>query len=651
MAGLSTGLVEVGISMVLRDNFSTEAGRVSNSYVSMLNNMQQANRALTQGLGNAFEYGKQLTGGMYESYKQSAAVNNQIFMTSKIAGATAQQQLDIMKRVQDINRQTPLTNMDIASGARYLAMAGNSVSRIEAMLGPAAKLASIFDMQLGNKGGVADLMTNIMATFGLSSDKAEEVADTLAVAVTSSNMNLVDLAQALQYSGSIFRNANVDLAQAAAAIGVLGDQGIQASSAGTALANMVRYLTLSIAGQKVKGTNWLQKLGLSKEDLTDAHGNLIRIDRAMDLLRARMATLDTITKEQAMYNIFGVRGERATYAIMNSDGKMTQLIHKLGDAEGTVNSLIEERLQTSQGKLDQFRAAIDNLNVGFGKLVSGPFNALLTQFTKLINWVGDIVSSKGIGAWLVQTTAISIAVGTVVNGFKLVYHTLKTVVATSYYFNTTIASANTGTRSMVSSTVALEAHLRTVVALMMQYTAMSMAAGTSMMLPMGGRLGRDKSGKIYASFKGNKYVPGGYANRYTGGANVKPTVAPKPMGGAPKPIGGLGKVLGAGLFMFGGWQGLLITGLLAFLPTIIEAISGNTNAQDVNTQATRENTEGMSNQEFRAFYEERFLNAVRAAFKEGNKDPAKVSISLDGSPYRDINSGDVINIDTWGIFN
>ena len=179
MAGPSRSLVEVGISMVLQDGFTSQAGKISSSYSSLMNNMNQWNRAVTQSAGAAFDYGTKLVGGMYEAYKHSAKVSNQVFLTSKISGATAEQSKRLMELTKEINLQTPLTNLDIASGEKFLAMAGNSAGAIEDMIAPAARLASIFDMQLGGKGGVADMMTNIMATFGIASKDAEKTADIL----------------------------------------------------------------------------------------------------------------------------------------------------------------------------------------------------------------------------------------------------------------------------------------------------------------------------------------------------------------------------------------------------------------------------------------------------------------------------------------
>ena len=41
MAGPSRSLVEVGISMVLQDGFTSQAGKISSSYSSLMNNMNQ----------------------------------------------------------------------------------------------------------------------------------------------------------------------------------------------------------------------------------------------------------------------------------------------------------------------------------------------------------------------------------------------------------------------------------------------------------------------------------------------------------------------------------------------------------------------------------------------------------------------------------
>lgn len=649
MAGTSKSLVEVGISMVLRDGFSQQAGRISSSYAQLMNDMNQWNRAVTQSAGAAFDYGTQLVGGMYEAYKHSAEVNNQIFMTSKIAGATAEQAKRLMEVAQQVNMQTPLTNYDIASGERYLAMAGNSAEAIESMIGPAARLASIFEMQLGGKGGVADMMTNIMATFGIASKDAENVADILGVATTSANINLTDLAQSLQYSGATFRNAGIDLQTAAAAIGVLGDQGIQASSAGTALANMVRYLTLSITGQKTKGTKMLEAMGISKEELVDSYGNLKDLGTLMTVLADKMGRLSGTAREAAMYNIFGVRGQRAAsglfQAIWNGSDKMQAIIDKENNSAGWTRQIIKERMNKPQGRIDALNAAIDNLRVGLGQAMTA-FTPLITGMSKLFNWIAEI-STTGIGGFIVKLVTSATLVGTLTAGFSLIRGTLRMVTTMMGSLTATATAASTATASMNTGAAMLEAHLRTIVALMAEYVALSYAPGTKgMMLPMGGRLGRNKAGKPYVGGFGKKGTPistATYAGAY----------APKPTKGGSSPTGGSGAaskglgVLGMASMMFGGpWGigiGLALTGLSMGLDYYMSSV-------EENTEAVKANTQELSAQEVQSAYNERYVRAIQDAIKSGGTNTQSLHLTINGTSIGDFRDGDTVPIDGYGFY-
>lgn len=652
MAGMSKSLVEVGISMVLRDGFSQQAGKISSSYASLMNDMNQWNRAVSQSAGAAFDYGTQLVGGMYEAYKHSAQVQDQIFLTSKIAGASAEQSARLMQVAQDVNMQTPLTNLDITSGMRYLAMAGNSADAIENMIDPAAKLASIFDMQLGGKGGVADMMTNIMATFGIASKDAAKTADILGIATTSANMNLTDLAQALQYSGATFRNAGIDLQTASAAIGVLGDQGIQASSAGTALANMVRYLTLSITGQKVKGAKMLQALGIDKKSLVDSQGNLKDLGTLMSVIGAKMGKLSGTAREAAMYNIFGVRGQRAASALFqalwNGSDKMQKIIDKENNSRGFVEDTTAERLKTPAGLIDMMESAIDNMKVALGQAFT-MFSPLIKGVASLANWVATIASSQGIGGWIVKFGgALTIAM-TLVNGVRLLLGLWRMLATTAGLYNTQTTAARGGMGGMVSSAVLLETHLRTIVALMAEYVGLSYAPGTKgMVLPGGGRLGRNKAGKVYVGGKFGKNGKGAsvntatYANSYAGG--TKPPTGGGGGGGggaAPSYLGMAGMIS----MMLGGPWGI---GIGLGLTALSMGLDYYTSSVEENTEALRENTQELSAQEIQAAYSERYVKAIQDAIKAGGTNSNSLNLTINGTSVGTVRDGDSVPIDDYG---
>ena len=650
MAGLSKSLIEVGISMVLRDQFSTNAGKISSAYAGMMNDMNTWNRGIQMQAGNAFEYGKQIVGGMYQAYEHSAGVFNQVFMTSKIAGATAKQQTELMKLAQEINLQTPLTNMDITSGMKYLAMAGNSVDQIKGMIGPAARLASIFDMALGGKGGTADLMTNIMSTFHLVASESDDVADILGRATTSANMNLTDLAQSLEYSGATFRNAGVDLASAAASIGVLGNQGIQGSGAGTALANMYRYLTLSITGQRTKGAAALKALGIDRNSLIDSQGQLKRVDKIISILKSRMQGLSGISKEAIEYNLVGVRGSRSLSALMDGSEQLTRIMESIEKTrQGFTIDTINDKLKTSEGIINTLTSSIDNLKTNLGNSLSEVLDPMTKFISYIINGLSSFAGTTA-GNLLIKFSAISVTVGLIVNGFRLAARFISMIHNGIILAQGAMRGMATSTTTVNTQAAMLETHLRTIVALMMQYTAMAMAPGTSMVLPGGGKLGKGKTGTIYSTIHGRKGRGGTawYAENY--GASMKPTPGGSPARGNGVnrgKLGTLGGLVGSSLMMFGGPWGMAAGIGITALSYIL---SNNSDSVSENTKAVEKNTSQMSAEEFRAKYEEKFINAMKAAIKEGNKEPMKLSISIDGQPYMPHHDGDILNIDTWGTY-
>lgn len=634
----SRSLVEVGVAMVLKDRFSNEAGRISNSFRTMMNDMNTWNRGIQMSAANAFDFGKELVGGMAKAYQYSAGVYDQVFLASKVSGANAAQQARLMQVAKEVNEVTPLTAKDIASGERYLAMAGNNVEQIEKMIGPAAKLASIFSMPVGEKGGVADLMTNIMQTFNIPSQNATQVVDQLATAVNSANISLTDLAQSFQYSGAEFRNAKISMGDAAAAIGVLGNQGIQASSAGTALANMMRYLTLSVTGQKKTGSTMLKSLGIDPASLVDSQGNLLRLDKIITMLGDKLRGRRGIDISSALFNIFGVRGTRAASALLqdywSGTNKLTELMDKVNSAKGTVESLTQERLQTPAGIIEQFKSNWENFVVTVGSTLAQVFNPLLKFGSGLFKIINDIQETWA-GKFLVKVVATGALVGTLYQGFKFISGTIR-MISTFQALATaeTEGMAAGMTKTNVQATI-LEGHLRNISAMMMRMTALQMAPGKFFALPMGGTVGKTKKGTVVARDSQGRFTSMSTLAGAGAGAAVGSTVT-RTAGQQVAKRGAIGfgaRLLGSRLLGFlGGPLGLALS---IGIPLLIEVIGSLTSSVDKNTEALNSDDNKASIQERN---QQAFVEAVRSAIRDGFKD-SRINISVDGEPVGDFAPG------------
>jgi TP901 family phage tail tape measure protein len=601
----------------------------------MMNDMNTWNRGIQMSASNTMDFGMQLVGGMARAYKYSAGVQNEVWTASKIAGATIAEQREMLQLAKDVNEITPLTASDVASGQRYLAMAGNKFDAIKEMIGPASKLASIFTMPVGQKGGVADLMTNIMSMYQIPMGEAARVTDDLYTAVTNANISLTDLAQSISYAGADMATAGVDLRQTAAAIGVLGDMGIQGSMAGTSLANMIRYLQLSLVNQKKKGYNTLADLGLSPDEFFDAQGNLIDLYTIYQKFAKAAVDLPSRIETPTFFNIFGVRGNRGMLPVLrdiaSGRDKMGKILATYDQNMGAVNRLNEERLKTDAGVIDQFESSLENLTVTAGAALGRIFTPVLNVGNSIIKVINSI-SETWVGGFGLRVGATAVVVGTIVAGFNTVRGIIRSVgylqtIATASTEGMSAAAIKTNTQFAI-----MEAHMVRMVNLMRTMVQLQM---------MSSGIGMNSAGRFYNTKTGR------YVKTPNPGVPLATTMAGNLAGGALAGAGaqvgsqvvkqgaikGLTSIGGRLMGLLGGPWGLAIT---VGLPLLIEGISYLSNSVDRNTEAQNKEKEDPTT--IRAQNEERFINAVRLAIKEGMRD-SRINISVDGQAVGDYAPG------------
>lgn len=407
MAGFNSsgGLVNVGISMTLQDHFTGPAGNILSSWNSMMQNMNTFQR----GLKSAYEDSINQTWGLLREMGNLAAysteIENNTFMTSKIIDGTLGHQESMLKLAKEVNLRNPLRLADITSGQKFMAMAGMTAQQIENATEPAAQLAAVFNMDMGGKGGTADTLTNIMATFHKEAGQASEVANILSVATTSANMSMSDLAQSIKYSGATARNVGMDINELAAFIGVLGDRGIQGSMAGTNFSQAINQLVKGMS----KSPGILKSIGLSPADLKDAQGNLLPMYDIFKKIAVATKNLNTADKQTVMFNLFGQRGMRAAVPILDDinsgANKYLTIIRNINSQPNWLESTTKEFMQ-GPGWIAQLISAFDNLKETLGTTFKEVLRPLAQYvLIPLIKGITGIAGS-GIGKWAANALMI-----------------------------------------------------------------------------------------------------------------------------------------------------------------------------------------------------------------------------------------------------
>lgn len=493
--GGNNPVVDIGISMTLQDRFSGPAGNVLSSWRSMLSDISTYSNGIQKAFSNSINRNADFLKSMYGAYEYSAAVQKNTFLTSKMMKNAKDAQFDFLGLAQEINERNPLTAMDITSGEKFMAMAGMTAEHIKNAAEPAAQLAAIFDMDMGGKGGTADLLTNIMATFQLGANEASNVADILAVGTTSANMSMSDLAQSIKYVGANAKMAGMDVSEVTAAIGVLGNYGIQGSMAGTNLGQALNTMNKAITGASDKGANALKALGLTPEDLKTAEGNLIPIHDILTKIANATQGMGQVEKQGILFNLFGMRGLRAMVPLLEdiSSGanKFEEIMNNLKNSKGWLEKTTKEYMESPEGRIKALTSAWENFVVTAGATLSDIFSPVLKILTWIIKGL-NLGAKTFLGGWLIKGTAIYSAFRLIRSTIGLISFSLKGITTNLLTSRTGANSLANGLRAGNIQAAQLEAHLRNITILL---ASQNLAPGQNIRL-WGGTAYRGKDGVL-----------------------------------------------------------------------------------------------------------------------------------------------------------
>src|SRR5690606_23092297 len=171
----------------------------------------------------------------------------------------------LAETARQLGADTQYSAAQAAEGMTYLAMAGFNVQQTIAAMPGVLQLAASAQLDLAT---AADIATNILTGYGLAVEELARVNDVLVSAMTGANTNLQQLGEAMKYAGPVASAAGLEFEEAAAAIALMGNAGIQGSMAGTSLRGAItRLLNPTRQVQDL-----IRELGLNTYD---TNGNLV----------------------------------------------------------------------------------------------------------------------------------------------------------------------------------------------------------------------------------------------------------------------------------------------------------------------------------------------------------------------------------------
>lgn len=318
-------------------------------------------------------------------------------------------------QAKKLGAETAFTTRDAASGQAFLAMAGFTPQSIQAALPGVLNMALAGGMELGES---ADIGSNILSQFTLPAGEMDRVSDVLTAAFTRTNTDLRSLGDTMKYAGPVASKLGISLEEAAGMAGILANNGLRGSDAGTAMRASLARLASPTAG----AAKALKQLGVS---VSDASGKMRPVETILlDLFKA--------TKKYGQVDQVGffkdIAGEEAFVGLQTlvagaGSGELQKLVSELKGAGGEASAVAKKMADNLSGDLKNLDSAWEGFRIQIEETVDGPLRKLTQGLSDAITAASEWVKANprlaqtlllvvgGALALTVAVGALSLAVG------------------------------------------------------------------------------------------------------------------------------------------------------------------------------------------------------------------------------------------------
>lgn len=282
---------------------------------------------------------------------------------------------------QEMGAKTKFSAVQAAEALNYMALAGYDAETSIRTLPVVLNLASAGNMDLAR---ASDMVTDAQTAFGLSLEETFTMADQMAMAASKSNTSVSQLGDAFLTVGATARSLSGGTQEAATILGVLADNGIKASEAGTHLRNIILAMTPKTDRQ---AGAWA-RLGV---EAYDAEGNLRNLSDVFLDLNSAMEGMTQEERTETMSNMFHVTDLAAVNSLLGTTSeRYEELGRYIGEAAGSAGEMADVQLNNLSGQLTILKSALEGMAIAFGDLLMPAIRKVTSEIQSAVDWVNNL---------------------------------------------------------------------------------------------------------------------------------------------------------------------------------------------------------------------------------------------------------------------
>ena len=300
----------------------------------------------------------------------------------------------LSEQAKKLGATTAFSATQAAEGQLFLAKAGFKTNQILASMPSLLDLASASGTELGR---TSDILSDLLGAFGMKAGESGKLADVMAAATSSANVDMETLFETLKTAAPIGIAAGQSMEGITTATALLGNVGIKGSMAGTALKNaFVNLAAPASAGSKV-----LKELGIK---VSDSSGNMLSMEKIMLSFGKKAKNLSQVKTIKAFDAVFGKRAMAGAINLTKavSSGEFEKMLKNLQSSEGVAKKMALIRMDSTEGSFVQLMSATEGLAISFGSILTPLIRGMATALTALTSPLQDFIKNnetliKGVG--------------------------------------------------------------------------------------------------------------------------------------------------------------------------------------------------------------------------------------------------------------
>ena len=302
-------------------------------------------------------------------------------------GTTTDQIGNLRDFAQEMGRTTAFSATQAADALNYMALAGYSADQSMEMLPTVLDLAAAGGLELAT---ASDMVTDAQTALGLSFQETSTMVDQMAKTASKSNTSVGQLGDAFLKIGANARNVKGGTQELATVLGVLADNGIKGTEAGTHLRNIMLAMNPTTDDAVAAWT----KLGVSAYD---AEGNLRALPDVFQDLNKAMEGMTQQEKTQLFSDMFNKTDLASIQALVGTTSdRYEELSAAIGDANGAAKEMAATQLDNLAGDVTLFKSALEGAQIAVSDALTPALREFVQFGTEGMSQLGEAFANDGI---------------------------------------------------------------------------------------------------------------------------------------------------------------------------------------------------------------------------------------------------------------